>query len=215
MTPPTIRFVPTEPIVRPARAEDRDAVAAILYLSAAGAYDIYAGGRGRAMRLLAAAFDRGGTDASREVVTVAELDGRVAAAMASFAVIEGHNRAMSFLRLSILRTPPWRWPRTLRIFRQGASVTPIPPPTALYIDSLATDPAMRRRGAASALLREAERSARERGLSHVALDTVAGNAEARALYESNGFEATEERPGKGVIPAIVGLVKPVGPRAGA
>jgi ribosomal protein S18 acetylase RimI-like enzyme len=198
-----------DPFIRPARPEDRDQVAELIYLSASGAYDIYAGSRERALRIIGAAFDREGTDASRDVVLVAELDGRVAAAMAAFPVPEGHRRAMRFLSVTLLRTPPWRWPRTLQVFRTGSQITPVPPARSFYVDALATHPDFRRRGAATALLAEAERIARELGLTHVALDTVAADRRARGLYESAGFHATAERQGKGPIPAIVGLVKPV------
>ena len=58
---------------------------------------------------------------------------------------------------------------------------PAPPPPAFYVDALATDPALRRRGAARALLAEAERQARERGLPAVALDTTMRQRAARAL----------------------------------
>src|SRR5688500_14234136 len=127
-----------EPAVRRARAEDADAVAAALYESSPGAYDIYAGGRERALRLLAAAFAKRDNSASRDAVTVAEVGGRIAAAMAAFPAAEAPRRAYRFLAFTLLRQPPWRWARTISVFRSGARQTPEPPPDSLYVDGLAT-----------------------------------------------------------------------------
>jgi ribosomal protein S18 acetylase RimI-like enzyme len=171
-------------------------------------YDVYAGGTRRALRILTAAYRRAGNSASREIVWVAELDGEIAGALAAFPVEEGDRRASRFLRVTMLRTPPWKWPATLRIFQTGAESTPVPPPGCMYIDALATDSRFRRRGVASALLGEASRQAAEAGLSAVALDTAATNAAAQALYESAGFTVTQRMPPKGVIPGIVGYVRP-------
>ena len=110
--------------------------------------------------------------------------------------------------MTLARTPPWKWPATLRIFHTGADLTPVPPPESLYVDALATDSRFRRRGVATALLDEASRLAAEAGLGAVALDTAATNAAAQALYERAGFEVTERRPPKGRIPGIVGYVRP-------
>jgi ribosomal protein S18 acetylase RimI-like enzyme len=199
--------LPEPPLIRPAAPEDADAVARLLYETATGMYDIYAGGADRALRILRAAYGREGNSASREIVAVAELDGDVAGALAAFPVPEGDRRASRFLRVTLVRTPPWKWPATLRIFHTGAEVTPVPPPASLYIDALATDTRFRRRGVARALLEEASRQAAEAGLRTVALDTAATNAAAQALYEGAGFTVTERRPPKGRIPGIVGYVK--------
>jgi ribosomal protein S18 acetylase RimI-like enzyme len=195
--------------VRPAQLSDATAVARLLYETATGMYDIYAGGARRALRILQAAFARPGNSASREVVWVAEAEGAVAGALAAFPVAEGDRRASRFLRVTLLRTPPWKWAATLRIFHAGADITPIPPPGSFYIDALATDDRFRRRGVATALLDTAARLAAESGLEAVALDTAATNAAAQALYESAGFTVTERKPPKGRIPGIVGYVRTV------
>lgn len=199
--------------IRPAAPGDADAVARLLYETATGLYDVYAGGAARALRILRAAYARGGNSASREVVTIAEIDGQVAGALAAFPVPEGDRRASRFLRLTLARTPPWKWPVTLRIFHTGAELTPVPPPGSLYVDALATDRRFRRRGVATALLGEASRTAASSGLAAVALDTAEPNTGARALYEATGFSVTECRPPKGRIPGIVGFARPVGPNA--
>jgi [ribosomal protein S18]-alanine N-acetyltransferase len=53
--------------------------------------------------------------------------------------------------------------------------------------TLAVDPAARRRGIASALLRAAQAEMRVRGCLRVFLEVAIGNAAARALYRREGF----------------------------
>ena len=138
-----------------------------------------------------------------------EDDGRIVGALAAFPVPEGDRRARGFLRLTLRRTPPWRWPRTLRVFRLGGELTPPAPADALYVDALATDPAHRRRGIATALLRAAEEQARAAGLNAVALDTAERNTTAQALYESFGMERSGSSRGIGDIPGAIAYVKRV------
>jgi ribosomal protein S18 acetylase RimI-like enzyme len=185
-------------------------VARLLYETATGMYDIYAGGARRALRILGAAYVRPGNSASREIAWVAELDGEVAGMVAAFPVSEGDRRASRFLRITLARTPPWKWPATLRIFHAGADSTPVPPPDSFYIDALATVGRFRRRGVASALLTECARLAAQAGLAAVALDTAATNAAAQALYERAGFVVTERKPPNGRIPGIVGYARATG-----
>jgi ribosomal protein S18 acetylase RimI-like enzyme len=206
--------LPDELLIRRAAVEDADAVARLLYETATGMYDVYAGGRRRALRILHAAYGRPGNSASQEVVWVAEIGGVVAGALAAFPVAEGDGRASRFLRVTLARTPPWKWPATLRIFHTGADLTPVPPPDSLYVDALATETGYRRLGVASALLDEACRLAAEAGLRSVALDTPATNTPAQALYERRGFSVTERRPPRGPIPGIVGYARPTRPATG-
>jgi ribosomal protein S18 acetylase RimI-like enzyme len=196
--------------VRPAREEDARAVAEAIYLTSPEGFDLF-GGRGeRALRLIEAAFARPGSDCSREVVTVAELDGEVAGAMSAFPAEEGDARRRAFLRLALRRRPPWRWWRVARVARHGARHSPTPPAGSLYIDSLATAERFRRRGVAAALLEDAERVARERGLAAVSLDTRSSNSAARALYEARGYDVHVEVAASRPIPALVGYVKRLG-----
>ena len=193
--------------VRPARPDEGDTVAGLLYETAGGMYDLFAGGRERAARILRAAYDRDGNSASRETILVAELDGRVAGAMSSFEVVDGDRRARAFLRLTLSRSPPWRWPRTLRIFRLGGRLTPPAPADALYVDALVTDPDFRRRGVATTLLRAAEDRARTAGRGTLALDTAENNLAAQALYEGFGMKRSGASEGIEGIPGAIAYVK--------
>jgi ribosomal protein S18 acetylase RimI-like enzyme len=199
-----------KPLIRPAEAADAAAVTRLLYETSTGMYDIYAGGAQRALRILGAAYARPGNSASQETVWVAELDSEVAGMVAAFPVAEGDRRASRFLRITLARTPPWMWPRTLRIFHAGADSTPVPPADSLYVDALATVDRFRRRGVASALLEECDRLASRAGLPTVALDTAATNEAAQALYERAGFVVTERRPPNDRIPGIVGYARATG-----
>ena len=197
------------PTVRPARETDAGPVAHLLYESSGGLYDRFAGGRRRAHRVLERAFALEGNNASAEVVTVAELDGRVVAALASFPVDETARRAWAFLGIVLRTIPPWRWPAALFLYWAGARAAPAPPRQALYIDALATDGAARRRGAARALLDHAESDARRRELSVLALDTSLDNRAARSLYVRNGYQEVAYRPPGRGLPGYVALLKPV------
>jgi ribosomal protein S18 acetylase RimI-like enzyme len=195
------------PEVRPVGPADYPAAARFLHHSAADMYDRFSGGRERALRLLERSLARPGTASSADVVWVAELDGRPAGAMAAFPVDEAVARSRAFLRLALRSLPPWRWPGALSLYRAGGRAAPAPPAESLYVDALATDPGLRRRGVASALLDEAERQARRHGLRAVTLDTTLNNAAARALYASAGFEEHSQRPPAHGLPGFVGLVK--------
>lgn len=196
--------------LRPAQETDCEAVAALVYASAGGMYDRYAGGKERALRLLRRAFPRPGYNASAEVVTLAEVEGEAAGAVAAFPAEEIAGRAAAILRLTLRSVPPWRWPGALRLYWMGMRTTPGPPPGALYVDALATARPFRRRGVARALLRHVEENARSLGLTEVALDTSLDNRPARSLYLSEGFEEVAYRPPGRGMPGFVALVKRVG-----
>jgi ribosomal protein S18 acetylase RimI-like enzyme len=205
---PAVRPV-SEPAVRPAREPDAEPVAELLYESAAGMYDRFAGGRGRALRVLARAFEAPGNNASREIVTVVELGGRVAGALAAFPVREASARTGAFLRIALRAIPPWRWPAALWLYWTGARAAPNPPDAALYVDALAVVPSQRRHGAARSLLADAERRARELELPAIALDTSLDNKPARSLYVSSGYDEVAYRPAGRGLPGFVALVKPL------
>jgi ribosomal protein S18 acetylase RimI-like enzyme len=199
-----------EPVVRRAEPTDAADVAALLHLSAVGMYDSFAGGEQRALTLIERAFAKPGNAHSVDAVWVAELDGTLAGAMAAFPVEEALPRARSFLRLTLRVARPWQWPRTLWLYWVGGRVSPSPPATAFYVDALATDPDARRRGVARALLAEAERQARVRGLPAVALDTTLDNEPARALYAQAGFDEIAYKPPMRGLPGFVALMRRLG-----
>jgi ribosomal protein S18 acetylase RimI-like enzyme len=183
---------PMPPLVRPARPDDHAAVD-LLYESAAPYYDVYAGSRHRARRILAHVWTRRGHTASFEVCHVAEVDGEVVGVISTFPSRAGDRLARRFLGLTVVRMPAWRWPIVLRHLRASSKITPHPPADALYVDALAVTLSARRQGVATALLLEAAERAREAGAEGVALDTGLENDAAQAFYESAGFERRGER----------------------
>jgi ribosomal protein S18 acetylase RimI-like enzyme len=198
-----------KPLVRRPQPNEAAAIAALLHESAADMYNRFAGGRERALRTLERAFHEPGNSAAAEVVWVAEVEGVIAAAMAAFPVDEALARSRAFLRLALRGAPFWHWPGALRLYWLGGRASPSPPPAAFYIDALATDAGYRRRGLGRALLAEAERQARARGLPAVALDTTMDNRPARSLYVNAGFDEVAYRPATRTLPGFVALVKPV------
>jgi ribosomal protein S18 acetylase RimI-like enzyme len=195
--------------VRKAGQEDRAEVARLLFESATDMYERFSGGREPALATLERAFDTPGNLASQEVTWIAEVDGRPAAAMAAFPVAQAAERSRAYMDLTLRGTPLWRWPGVLRLYWVGGRAGPKPREHSFYIDALATDPAFRRRGAARALLDEAERQAREHGLPAVSLDTTLSNEAARALYAGAGFDEVAYRAPSRGLPGFVALVKPV------
>ena len=190
--------------VRPATPDDP--ASELLYLSAKPYYDAYAGSERRARALLTALYPRKGHAASFDVCSVAEVDGAVAGVIASFPSAEGDARARRFVNLTAPRVPPWRWPALIRHLRAAGLVSPHPPERTLYVDALAVDPRVRRRGVARTLLAHAEREAAAAGLHGVSLDTGLRNDAARALYAAAGYEERETRraPNPAVATAVGG-----------
>ena len=195
--------------VRKAGQEDREAVARLLFESAPDMYERFSGGRERALATLERAFDTPGNLASAEISWLVEIDGQPAAAMAAFPVAEAGDRSRAYIELTLRGTPLWRWPGVLRLYWMGGRASPKPREDSFYIDALATDPAFRRRGAARALLDEAERQAREHGLPAVSLDTTTNNETARALYARAGYDEVAYRAPSRKLPGFVALLKSV------
>ena len=193
--------------VRAYRGHDMQAAAALLYESAGGMYDRYAGSRKLAERTLTRALAREGTTASADVVRVAEIDGCVAGGMAAMPFDEWTPRAYAFLRATLRSIPPWRWPAALWLYRASGRTAPQPPGASFYVDSLATAEQFRRRGVARTMLDDAERQAHERGLRAVALDTWVDNRPARALYLRAGFVEVAHTPAANGLPGGVSLLK--------
>ena len=185
-------------------------MAHLLFESAPDMYVRFSGGRERALTTLERAFGEPGNVVSADVTWLVELDGRPAAAMAAFPVAEAAARSRAFLGLALRGTPFWRWPGTLRLYWAGGRTSPKPRDDSFYIDALATEPAFRRRGAARALLDEADRQARDHGLPAVTLDTTMKNEGARALYAAAGFDEVAYRAPTRLLPGFVALLKPLG-----
>jgi ribosomal protein S18 acetylase RimI-like enzyme len=93
------------------------------------------------------------------------------------------------------------------LYWSGARAVPNPPDASFYVDALAVEEPLRRRGAARALLAAAEDRARELELPTIALDTALDNRPARSLYLSAGYDEVAYRPAGRGLPGFVALVK--------
>ena len=178
-------------LVRPARPEDP--AVRLLFESAKPYYTAYAGTERRALGLLSALWARPGHAASYELCRVAVSDDQIVGLVAGFPVVDGDRLSRRFIRMTLLRLPPWCWPQTFRHLKAAGGVSPRPPLDAYYVDALAVEAHWRRRGVAQRLLEDAAKEAREAGLSRLALDTGLHNAPARALYAASGFVEREVR----------------------
>jgi ribosomal protein S18 acetylase RimI-like enzyme len=178
-------------LVRPAGPEDL--CVPLLFESARPYYTAYAGSERRALALLEAVFAVPGHAAAYDCCTVALADGLLVGVVAGFPVEQADSRSRRFVRLTLPKLPPWRWPGTYRHLRAAGRVAPSPPADAYYVDALAVAGGWRRQGIARRLLDEARLEASRTGLRRLALDTGLQNTDARALYESYGFGEREIR----------------------
>ena len=149
-------------------------MAELIYATSPKLHDRFVGGKAQSLVMLTTAFASPGNNVSAEVVHVAELNGGVAGAMACFPVDQARRRGRAVLRVALGCTPLHRWPAALSIYLRGGQMTARPPARSLYVDSIATDERLRRRGVARALLARADELARSQGLLRIALDTDAG-----------------------------------------
>jgi ribosomal protein S18 acetylase RimI-like enzyme len=193
------------PAVRRAREAEIDELAPLVYLPAERMFDQIARDRAHALRMIEAELRGGMLDAA----WVAEVGGAVAGAMVAYPYREDARRARSVLRVTLRRSPPWRWPAIARVFWRGHRHARGHPPHSLYIDALAVDERFRRRGIASALLEHAAQTAAMRGMAGLSLDTAETNEAAVALYRKAGFEVAATVPAKPPVPAILGFRRPL------
>jgi GNAT superfamily N-acetyltransferase len=193
--------------VRPARPGEADVLAPLLYGVSPEAHDRFAGGRERALRLIATGLERAGTSGSTEVTQVAEIAGQVTGIACCYPLREGADRAAAYADIGLRASPVWRRPGMVRFLRRMERATPAPAAESLYIDALGTAPAFRRRGVARALLAAAEDRARHLGLGRVSLETEIDNEAARALYESCGFQPGQVGRQLRGLPRYVAYVK--------
>ena len=129
--------------------------------------------------------------------------------MAAFPAEETATRGSAFVRLALPRAAALALAGgAAALLGRAPRAAPAPPPrVALYVDALATDASLRRRGAAGALLGHAEEHARHAGLTAVSLDTSLDNKPARSLYIGAGYEEVAYRPAGRGMPGFVALVK--------
>ena len=181
---------------------EADALAPLLYAVNPELHDRFAGGRERALRLIETAFDGTGNSGSAEVVRVAEVDGRPAGVMGCYPGWEGAERAAAYaVGLRAVRCCAGR--RCCAFVYRMQRAIPESPHEALYIDALATAPAVPAPGRRA----RAARGSRGGGAAprpdpHLPRDGGRQRRLPARLYESCGFIATAEGRTRARRPAL-------------
>jgi ribosomal protein S18 acetylase RimI-like enzyme len=192
--------------VRRARAAEVSQLAPLVYLPHERMYEQIARDRARALRMI--------EDYLRRVTLgstwVADVAGAIAGAMVAYPYRDDPALVRRLLWVVVRQSPPARWPAIARLFWRGHRANPEHPANSLYVDGIAVGAEFRRRGVASALLRQAARTAADAGLRSVTLNTAETNAPAVALYERLGFEVTTVVPARPPTPALLTYTRPVG-----
>lgn len=182
-----------EIIVRPARAEEAELAAALLYESIEGLGDYMFGCESRwsVLETLAELFRNRKNRLSHEYATLAEVDGQVAGLL------------MAYPGEALTRLDAWTGRTLLGFFSLGALFRmawrslALPGPEALrgeyYISNLAVLPSARGRGIGSRLLAVAEGQARSAGLARLSLCVDLDNTGAQRLYRRTGFQDIQTR----------------------
>lgn len=173
-------------IVRDARPDDADAVAAIVADGLAAKYRPALGGA--ATRAIAAMLrhDMEAGPGSRHLV--AELDGRIAGAV-HLVTGGGPPRGMTS---ALAREVGWRTALRAVLVLSLLAHEGVRPDEA-YLDELAVAGWARRRGVGRALLEACVREGRRAGRRRLTLWVTTDNAPALALYAAAGFEETRRR----------------------
>jgi ribosomal protein S18 acetylase RimI-like enzyme len=172
-------------LVRDARADDADAVAAIVADGLAAKYRPALGDA--AVRAIAALVrhDLEAGTGSRHLV--AELDGRIAGAVHLMTGGPPPGMTSTLVRA----VGPWTALRAIVVLsllaHDGVRSD------EAHLDELAVAPWARRRGVGRALLEACAREGRRAGRRRLTLWVTTDNAPARALYAAAGFEETRRR----------------------
>ena len=123
--------------VRPARPEEAQTLAPLLYAVNPQMHDRFAGGRDRSLQLIAEMVDSPGHSSSAEVVRVAEVDSTPAGVIGCYPDWEGAARGRADVRLGLRRVSLVRRPLVLAFVLRMRRAIPEPPREALYVDALA------------------------------------------------------------------------------
>lgn len=173
-------------LVRDARADDADAVAAIVADGLAAKYRPALGDA--AARAIAALVRRDLEAGTGSRHLVAELDGRIAGAVH---LVIGGTPPPGMTATLVRAVGPWTALRAIAVLsllaHEGVRSD------EAYLDELAVAPWARRRGVGRALLEACVREGRRAGRRRLTLWVTTDNAPARALYAAAGFEETRRR----------------------
>lgn len=184
-----------EPIIRPARPDDVEAAAPLIYSSGPDAFNFVFGHHTPvdAQGFIAYAFQREGGEFSWPVHWVIELEGEVVGTAAGYT----GTTAKSFL-----------WPMVRQILgcngliagagviRRGLQIEQVivPPKRAdeFYVGDVGIAPHLRGKGLGQRLLEHLHEEARQQGATTAILDVSMENPRAEALYTRLGYRVVKE-----------------------
>lgn len=179
--------------MRPARPDDADAAAPLIYSSGPAAFDYVFSHRTptSAREFLHRVFQRPGGQFGYRNHVVAVLDGEVVGTGAAYS-----GRDALRFTIAAPRTIFGNYGmRAFAVIRRGIQVeSVIPPPKANlhYIAHLGVSPDLRSHGIGSRILEHLLEQGRAMGRKTAALDVSVENPRAEALYERLGFRTVHE-----------------------
>ncbi|PPE71936.1 GNAT family N-acetyltransferase [Solimonas fluminis] len=183
---------------RPARAEDAEAAAPLVYSAGPEAFDymLRAAGRG-ALDFLRYAFAQGGGFQGHRNHWVAEREGRVVGVGAFYGQRDEGRLTLGLMRQVLSFYP---LPAAFGVIRRGLELSPMMKPLTpemLYVANFGVAPECRGQGIGARMLNFQMAQARQRGFQLYALDVAVTNPRAQKLYEGIGFRFVRERRFRG------------------
>lgn len=182
-------------VVRQARVEDAEAVAALVHLAGPEVYDfVFGPKRARVLDFICHEFRSGRGYARFQNVQVVALDGEVVAALVSYTAACGPLMFLGWLAnvlgfYGTLNALP-----VLRRAWQARPVMNAPLPGGLYVSELGVAARCRGQGLGTLLMQSVIEHARLQGLRSVSLSVSSRHASARRLYRRLGFEVPQPQP---------------------
>lgn len=189
--------------IRPARPDDRGAIAALMYSAGPELYDfLYQTGRVAAPDFIAHEFASGRGFCGYRNVTVAVVEGEVVAT-GCFYDGRQHGALMRGTVVNALRFFRLREVAPL-LLRSGHvdSVLTHPADDELYLANFGVAPSRRGQGIGEAMLRQQLERARASGYRRFSLDVAVTNPRAEALYRRLGLKVVREKRFTGRRPGV-------------
>lgn len=178
--------------LRPASLADAPTAAELLCATTGQVADVLFGipDHARALKALQSFFEHPKNRFSHTLTQVAEVDGQIAGLLLAY---PSDQDLILTLPLAGLILKEYGLAGALSVGGRGISLSGGKEHGRgeYYIAHVATQPQFRRRGAATALLQQAETQARERGLAKCSLIVDIGNENARLLYARQGYKVVE------------------------
>ncbi|MEM9516915.1 MAG: GNAT family N-acetyltransferase [Actinomycetota bacterium] len=196
--------------LRPANADLVDGERFARYLDQAADNTFRALLGRQSVRIVAEAFLAPGHDLSHQYVTVAEIDGEVVGMLSGYSA----DQHAASTDQPLEDAAGFRKYRMAVLHRIGARIFDFMdrlPDGDWYVQAVAVDQSGRGKGVGSALLQNAEQTARTAGCERITLDVAVNNDRARRLYERLGYEAESSSKPIPLVPsaAVHRMAKPL------